>query len=155
MDKPNRADFTEYAEYKRAYDRWRGKNPERMAANRERYAVNREAVLEQKKTYFQENKAKIRNYQRGYVKDRYHADSEFRAKSIARARASTIANWEHVKARNSERYHSSPDLQEKVKQRNADYMAGNADKVAEQRTKFREENRALLAEHSRQWRRGK
>ena len=127
MDKPNRDDFTDYAEYKRAYDRWRSRDPERMAANRAYYAANREAVLEQKRTYFQENKAQIRDYQRGYTKERYHADPEFRAKSIKRARASTVANWEQVKQRNSERYHSSPDIQAKVKQRNADYMAGNVD----------------------------
>jgi 5-methylcytosine-specific restriction endonuclease McrA len=122
-----------------------------MAKSRERYAVNREAVLEQKKVYFQENKARINEYKRGYNKKRYHADPEFRAKSIKRARASTVANWERVKARNSERYHSSPDVQAKVKQRNADYMAGNADKIAEQRAKFREENRAMLAARQAKW----
>jgi 5-methylcytosine-specific restriction endonuclease McrA len=152
VDRPNRTDFTDYSEYKRAYDRWRSRNPERMAASRAYYVANREAVLEQKKAYFQENKAQIRDYQRGYAKERYHADPEFRAKSIKRARASTLANWDKVKQRNSERYHSSPDLQAKVKQRNIDYMAGNADKVAEQRAKFREENRALLAARQAQWR---
>jgi 5-methylcytosine-specific restriction endonuclease McrA len=151
VDKPNRADFTDYKEYKRAYDRWRSRDPERMAASRAYYAANREAVLEQKKTYFQENKAQIRDYQRGYAKERYHADSEFRAKSIKRARASTVANWEKVKQRNSERYHSSPDLQAKVKQRNIDYMAGNVEKIAEQRAKFREENRAMLAARQARW----
>ena len=160
-DKPDRAAFADAKEYRRAYDRWRDKNdpkrkarnsdPERLARTREWYAANKEAVLEQKKLYFQENKAQIRDYQRGYAKERYHADPEFRAKSIKRARASTVANWEHVKQLNGERYHASPDLREKVKQFNTVYREKNLAKIHAQTAQFREENRALLAERQRQW----
>ena len=90
-ERPKREDFGGYAEYKRAYDRWRSHDPERRAATRAWYAANREAVLEQKKAYFQENKEQIREYQRDYVRDRYHVDPEFRAKSIERAKAGNKA----------------------------------------------------------------
>ena len=100
-EKPNRADYVDAKEYQRAYGRWYDKNdpkrrarnsdPERLATTRAWYAANREAVLEQKKVYFQENKEQIREYQRGYIKDRYHVDPEFRAKSIERAKAGNKA----------------------------------------------------------------
>jgi|HubBroStandDraft_6_1064221.scaffolds.fasta_scaffold09662_5 5-methylcytosine-specific restriction endonuclease McrA len=160
-DKPVREAFADVKEYRRAYDRWRDKNkpnrrdrnrdPERLAQHREWYAANRKAVLEQKKDYFQKNKEKLREPKRIWAKKRYHADPEFRAESIKRARASALANPERVRALATQRYHASPDLRAKVKQRNIDYMAGNAEKIAEQRAKFREENRALLAERQRQW----
>ena len=161
-EKPNRADYVDAKEYQRAYGRWYDKNdpkrrarnsdPERLATTRAWYAANREAVLEQKKVYFQENKEQIREYQRGYIKDRYHADPEFRAKSIERARASAVANPERVRELAIQRYHANPDVREKDNQRSRKYAAENADAIKAQRAEFREQNRATLAERSRQWR---
>jgi 5-methylcytosine-specific restriction endonuclease McrA len=160
--RPVRSEFEDAKEYRRAYDRWRDKNnpkrrarnsdPNRLAATRAWYAANREAVLQQKKTYFQENKGQIREYQRGYVKERYHADPEFRAKSIKRARASAVANPERVRELAIQRYHANPVVREKDNQRSRKYAAENASEIAEQRAKFRAENREVLAERSRQWR---
>jgi hypothetical protein len=161
-EKPNRADYADAVEYRRAYDRWRDKNlpsrrarntdPERHARSREWYAANRESVLEQKKDYFQKNKEKLREPKRKWAKRRYHADPEFRAEEVKRAQAYNLANPERVRAaeqRRSERYHADLERRERAGQYNAVYMAENADKIREQRAKFRKENGARLAERQR------
>ena len=158
--KPNRADYVDVKEYRRAYDRWRDKNdpkrrarnsdPERLAATRAWYAANREAVLEQKKAYFQENKEQIRDYQRDYVRDRYRVDPEFRAKSIERAKASNKANPERVRA-NSKRRRADPENKRAQRARGIAYRDKNRDEIYAQAAQFRAENRDLLAERQRQW----
>ena len=159
--KPNRADYADAKEYRRAYDRWRDKNdPKRLARNtdptrharsRAWYAANRESVLEQKKAYFQENKAKIREYQRDYVRDRYHTDPEFRAKSIARAQKSiAAADPEHLRANNA-RYRADPINRAEKKKYNVRYVDENRDAIDAQRAQFREKNREHLREKQRQW----
>ena len=144
--KPNRADYADVKEYRRAYDRWRDKNdPKRLARNtdpirqartRAWYAANRETVLEQKKAYFQENKAQIRDYQRDYVRDRYRTDPEFRAKSIARAQASNKADPERKRV-NNERYRADPDNKQTKKAANIKYREENLDKISAQTARFR------------------
>ena len=149
-ERPKREDFGGYDDYKRAYDRWRSRDPERQARSRTWYAANREAVLEQKKTYFQENKEQIRDYQRDYVRDRYHADPEFRAKSIERAKASNAADPERVRANNA-RYRADPENKKEKKAYNIKYREANLDRIYEQTAKFRSENRELLAERQAKW----
>ncbi len=149
-ERPKPEDFGEYGEYKRAYDRWRSRDPERQAKNRAWYAANREAVLEQKKVYFQENKEQIRDYQRDYVRDRYHVDPEFRAKSIERAKASNKANPERVRA-NSKRWRADPDNKRAQRAKKIAYRDENRDQIDAQRALFRAENRELLAERQREW----
>lgn len=159
--RPHRADYTDAKEYRRAYDRWRDKNdpkrlarntdPERHAKSRAWYAANREAALAQKKVYFQENREQIRDYQRDYARERYHADPEFRAKSIARAQASNRSDPERRRA-NNERYRADPVNRAEKKKYNARYRDENRDKIYAQTAKFREENREFLRERQRQWR---
>lgn len=158
--KPNRADYTDVKEYRRAYDRWRDKNdPKRLARNtdparharaRAWYAVNREAVLEQKKAYFQENKGQIREYQRDYVRDRYRVDPEFRAKNIARAQASNKANPERARANNA-RYRADPGNKAAKRVANIQYQDANREAINAQRAQFRAENRELLTVRQREW----
>ncbi len=158
--KPNRADYADVKEYRRAYDRWRDKNlpsrkvrnsdPERLAATRAWYAANREHVREQKKAYFQENKAQIRDYQRDYVRDRYRTDPEFRAKSIARAQASNKADPERVRV-NNERWRADPINKQSKKAANIAYRDANLEKISTQRAQFRAENRERLTENQREW----
>lgn len=161
-EKPNRADYTDVKEYRRAYDRWRDKNdpkrrarntdPERHAASRAWYAANREAVLEQKKDYFQKNKEKLREPKRKWSRKAYHADPEFRAKEIERAKANKIAHPEWVSAakeNRSKQYHADPAIREKIYQFNTNYRLENSDKINKRRAQYRKENRAKLAERQR------
>ena len=158
--KPNRADFGDVKDYRRAYDRWRDKNdPKRLARNtdptrharsRAWYAANRESVLEQKRVYFQENKPKINEYKRDYNRDRYRVDPEFRAKSIARAQASNKANPERVRA-NGARYRADPDNKATKRVANIQYQDANREAIYAQRAQFRAENRELLTARQREW----
>ena len=157
-EKPDRAAFADVKEYRRAYDRWRDKHRVRARPEgyqRAQYAKHREKRLAEKKVYFQENKERLVKASGAYRKERYHTDPEFRAREIARATANNAVHpeWRQIaNERRSERYHAEPERREVVKRANISYVAENADKIRQQRAKFREENRDALAERQQLWR---